>query len=231
LPAARAPQTFNRQDNYRSRASPVNCSRWLGARLPRLNHWLLARNYIDHFIARLNAVVLCSPNDVAVPAMIGVDVIEILGTREDLQYTFVIAFLVVIPRCIRFINDLPRNGLRKPHRHQTAVLSRLDRSAISEKLLHRRIRIGTRVINLTDKHLGEDQSKLVLIQHGVKLPHPRFIENRLQRAPNVNRLSCRPPAEEGYQPTTTFYSRASPVNCSRWLAALREDHRHQDYRQ
>lgn len=35
--------------------------------------------------------------------------------------------------------------------------------------------------------------------------------------PNVNRLSCRPPAETGFQPTTTFYSRASPVNRNRWL--------------
>ncbi len=36
---------------------------------------------------------------------------------------------------------------------------------------------------------------------------------------NVNRLSCRPPAGAGVQPTSTFYSRASPVNCSRWLGA------------
>ena len=38
--------------------------------------------------------------------------------------------------------------------------------------------------------------------------------------PNVNRLSCRPPAGGGYQPTTPFYSRASPVNCSRWLGRI-----------
>ncbi len=43
--------------------------------------------------------------------------------------------------------------------------------------------------------------------------------------PNVNWLSCRPPAEASVQPATSFYPRASPVNCSRWLGTFTEKSR------
>jgi hypothetical protein len=36
-------------------------------------------------------------------------------------------------------------------------------------------------------------------------------------APNVIRLSCRPPAGGRLQTDNNIISRASPVNCSRWL--------------
>lgn len=115
----------------------------------------------------------------------------------------------------KFGSSMPREVVASDHRPDFAYRRNLPSRPWIESPL-RCAEVGSEP-SIAEISSGSTTSPMTLREIRKSSRAPTIQWDSFLRQATRKRLSCRPPAEEGSQPTTTFYSRASPVNCGRWL--------------